>query len=189
MNSQQKNWFIGAIAVVIILASCGWIYFTQIRDKLHNEGLHRHIGEVLAEQAAKALGPKGKLVSIAIDTKDWPELKIQMQAFRLKLKKLGDYELREYEMDTKDQPKYGVGSGLSGRRYVRTVQKNTNAVLFVSFIGAPKLSSEEIAELGNKPKLIVESRSGDNLPSLFEHKLVLAAVVSRTNGLSRLIGS
>jgi hypothetical protein len=179
VNSQQKNRLVAGIAIAIILGSCLLIYLTQFKDAVHNVSLHKHIGEVLAQQAAKALGPKGRIVSIAIDTKDWPELKIQLQAFRAKLKKLGEYELREYEMDTKDQPKYGVGSGLSGRRYVRTVNKNTNANLFVSFIGAPKLSAEEIAELTIKPKLVVESRSGDNLPSLFENKLVIVAIVSR----------
>jgi len=179
MNPQQKNRLVAGIAIGVILGSSIWIYFTQFRNAYHNQALHQHIGEIMADQAAKTLGPRGHIVSIAIDTKDWPELKFQLDAFRAKLKKLGQYDLREYEMDTKDQPKYGVGSGLSGRRYVRTVKKNTKADLFVSFIGAPKLSAEEIAELGSKPKLLVESRSGDNLPGLFENKLVVAAVVSR----------
>ena len=120
-----------------------------------------------------------RAINELIAAKEWPELKIQIDAFKAALKKLGQYEVREYEMDTKDQPKYGLGSGLSGRRYVRTVKKNEKADLFVSFVGAPKLSSEEVAELGNKPMLIVESRSGENLYGLFQDKLVVAAVVSR----------
>jgi hypothetical protein len=179
MNPQHKNRLVAALSLFVILVSCGWIYFTQVRDALHNKGLHQHIGQVMAEQAAQAVGPKGKIVSIAIDSKEWPELKVQLQSFKTNLKKLGNYEIRDYTMDTKDQPKYGVGTGLSGRRYVRTVKKNLNADLFVSFIGAPKLTPEEIAELGVKPKLVVESRSGDNLSSLFENKLAVAAVVAR----------
>jgi hypothetical protein len=179
MTAQIKNRIIAAAAIVVILASCVWIYFTQFKTAQYNVGLHRRIGQVLAEEAFKALGSKGHVVSIAIDTKEWPELKIQMDAFKAALKKLGQYEVREYELDTKDQPKYGLGSGLSGRRYVRTVKKNEKADLFVSFVGAPKLTSEEVAELGTKPKLIVESRSGENLYGLFQDKLVVAAVVSR----------
>jgi hypothetical protein len=166
-------------AVVTIVASCCWIYFTQIRTVQHNVGLHRAIGEVLAQHTASVLGKKGRVVTLSIDTKEWPELKTQIEAYKAALKKLGEYELREYEMDTKDQPKYGVGSGLSGRRYVRTVNKNTNADLFVSFIGAPKLKTDELAELAKKPKLIVESRSGDNVPDLFDSQLLNVAVVSR----------
>lgn len=179
MNPQAKNRIIAAAAILAIVASCVWIYFTQFKATQYNVGLHRRIGQVLAEQASKALGSKGHIVSIAIDTKEWPELKIQLEAFKAALKKLGQYEIREYELDTKDQAKYGLGSGLSGRRYVRTVKKNEKADLFVSFVGAPKLSSEEVAELGKKPKLIVESRSGDNVYSLFQDKLIVAAVVSR----------
>jgi hypothetical protein len=51
--------------------------------------------------------------------------------------------------------------------------------VFVSFVGAPKLTPEEVADLPNKPKLIVESRSGDYVGELFQNKLALAAVVSR----------
>ena len=163
----------------MILASCLWIYFTQFRAAQHNVGLHQYIGQTLARHAASAAGQKGRIVTIAIDTREWPELKTQIESFKAALKKLGTYELREYEMDTKDQPKYGVGSGLSGRRYVRTVKKNPNADVFVSFVGAPKLTADEISELGTKPKLVLESRSGDNVPALFEKKLAIAAVVSR----------
>jgi len=179
MKSGLKQRLVGAAAIAVILASCTWIYFTQIKTARHNVGLHQKVGEVLAEQAAQLVGKKGHVVTIAISTKEWPELKTQIDAFKAKLKQLGDYELREYELDTKDQPKYGVGSGLSGRRYVRTVKKNLNADLFVSFVGAPKLTSDEAAELVKKPRLIAESRSGDNLPGLFERKLIDVAVVSR----------
>ena len=170
---------IGVAAVAVIAASCVWIYSTQFNAAKYNVGLHHQVGEVLAEQTANLIGKKGRVVSIAIDTKEWPELKTQIAAFKAKLKKLGEYELREYEMDPKDQPKYGVGSGLSGRRYVRTVKKNEKADVFVSFIGAPTLSDEEIAELGNKPKLIAEDRSPDNLQKLFRNELLHVAVVSR----------
>lgn len=179
MSAQTKNRIIAGAAILAIVASCVWIYFTQFRATQYNVALHRHIGQTLADQVAKAIGAKGNVVSIAIDTKEWPELKIQLDAFKGALKKLGQYDLREYQLDTKDQPKYGLGSGLSGRRYVRTVKKNPNANIFVSFVGAPKLTTEELTELGTKPKLVVESRSCDNLYVLFENNLVQAAVVSR----------
>lgn len=179
MRPEAKRGLHIAALFAVIGAACVWIYFTQNKTTRQNVELHRHIGEVLAEQTAKLTGKSGKIVTITIDTKEWPELKIQMDAFKAALKKLGDYDLREYEMDTKDQPKYGVGSGLSGRRYVRTVKKNENADVIVSFVGAPKLTKEEMAELSDKPRLIAESRSVDNLPLLFENKLIAVAVVSR----------
>ena len=166
-------------AVATIIGSCSWIYFTQLKAVQHNVGLHQRVGEVPAEQTAAIIGKKGRVVTITIETKEWPELKTQVDAFKAALKKLGDYDVREYEMDTKDQPKYGVGTGLSGRRYVRTVKKNENADVFVSFIGAPKLSDDELAELTRKPKLVAESRSPDYLQKLIENQLIAVAVVSR----------
>ena len=131
-----KNTVTAIAAVGVIAASCVWIYLGQTTKSKHNLALHRRVGEVLAEQAAEVAGGRGKIVTIAIPTKEWPELKTQIEAFNKKLATLGKFEVRDYEMDTKDQPKYGVGTGLSGRRYVRTVKKNADAAVFVSFIGA-----------------------------------------------------
>lgn len=179
MSPQGKRYLTATGAILVIAASCAWIYFAQVRQAKYNVGLHQRVGEVLAEQTTALVGKKARVVLILIETKDWPELQTQLDSYKVALKKLGDYELREYEMDTKDQPKYGVGSGLSGRRYVRTVKKNENADVFVSFIGAPNLSDEEMAELGGRPRLIAEARSWDTLPRLFASNIVSVAVVSR----------
>jgi hypothetical protein len=179
MSSNQKNALLATGSILVIIASSLWIYYHEFKAAKHSVALHERVGEVLAEQTMNLIGKKGYVALISIDSKEWPELKTQIQAFKQTLKKLGDYEMRDYELDTKDQPKYGVGSGLSGRRYVRTVKKCEKADIFVSFIGAPKLTKEDLAELTKKPKFIAESRSGDNLPDLFENKLINVAVVSR----------
>jgi len=179
MSPEAKRRVTVTLSLVTIVAACAWIYLTQTGEARHNKALHRRIGEVLAEQTAQLAGNKGKIVTLAINTKDWPELKTQIGAFKATLQKLGTFELREYEMDTKDQPKYGVGSGLSGRRYVRTVNKNTNATVFVSFIGAPRLSKEEIGELMINPRLVAEARNVENVPKLFQQQMIDVAVVSR----------
>ena len=137
MSSKQKNALLATGAILVIIASSLWIYYHEFRAAKHSVALHQRVGQVLAEQTANLIGKKGYVAIITIDSKEWPELKTQIQAFRETLKKLGEYELHDYELDTKDQPKYGVGSGLSGRRYVRTVKKGEKADIFVSFIGAP----------------------------------------------------
>ena len=95
------------------------------------------------------------------------------------LKKLGEYEIKDHQLDTKDQPKYGLGAGLSGRRFVRTVKNNPKADAIVSFVGAPRLSDEDLAELTKLPKFIAETRSPDHLPKLFEKQILQVAVASR----------
>ena len=114
VNTRMKNLTIVGAAIVSIVGSCLWIYFTHFKASQQNVELHRKIGEVLAEQTANAVGKKAKIVVLTIDIKEWPELKIQIDGFKAALKRLGDYEVRDSVMDTKDQPKYGVGTGLSG---------------------------------------------------------------------------
>lgn len=181
MSPKAKTIWTITLAGLAIAGSGAWIYWHEFKAPQHDVELHQHIGEIMAEQTAMVVGTKGKIVLITIPTSGEPELKTQLAGFRAKLKKLGDYDVREYEMDPKDQDKYGVGMGLSGRRYVRTANKNLDATAIVSFIGAPHMKDEDIAELQKVPKFIVEARAVDNLPKLFKQELISVAVAARFN--------
>ena len=181
MATTSKQIWTAILALIAIAASATWIYWREFKTPEHDVAMHRRIGEVMAEQTVRVAGNKGKIVLITIPTSGQPELKTQLEAFRAALKKLGQFEIREYEMDPKDQDKYSVGSGLSGRRYVRTVNKNLDAAAFVSFIGAPHMKDEDIAELKQVPRFVAEARSVDNLSKLFKKQLISVAVASRFN--------
>ncbi len=178
MSQNTKNLLLAVTSIVAIAGSACWIYFHYFKAPTFNIALNQRVGEVMAEQTAAAVGPKGRILLITIPTSGQAELAAQLDAFNRTLKKLGTYEVKEHELDTKDQPKYGPGTGLSGRRFVRAV-KNHSSDAIVSFVGAPDLSDEQIAELTKIPKFIAESRSPDHLPKLFEKKVIHAAVVSR----------
>lgn len=179
MSSTARTTSTILLCVLAIAGSVAWIYWHEFTTPQHDVELHGRIGEVMAEQTAMVAGPKGKIVLITIPTRGEPELQTQLDAFHAKLKKLGNYELREYEMDTKDQDKYGVGMGLSGRRYVRTANKNLDAAVVVSFVGAPHMKDEDIAELQRVPQFVAEARAVDNLPKLFKKELISVAVAAR----------
>ncbi len=174
---SKKAAIVGASLVAIALSA--FVMYRQLKAPAFNVALHQRVGQVMAEQTAKALGQKGRVVLITIPTGGEPELATQLDAFRATLKKLGDFEIKEKELDTKDQPKYGVGNGLSGRRFLRTIKNNPNADAIVSFVGVPSVSDEELADLKKVPKFIAETRSPDHLPKLFEKRLIEVAVVSR----------
>jgi len=179
MTQKLRNGLLITGSLLAIAISGLWIYYREFKAPKHNVLLHRRIGEIMAEQTAKAVGPKGHLVLITIPTSGEPELSTQLDAFRQKLKKLGDYDIKDHELDTKDQSKYAVGSGLSGRRFVRTVKNNPKADGIISFVGVPRLSEAELGELAKVPKFIAESRSADPLPKLFDKQIIQVAVVSR----------
>ena len=179
MSAKAKSLWTITLAGLAIVGSAAWIYWHEFKAPQHDVELHQRIGEIMAEQTAIVAGPKGKIVLITIPTSGEPELKTQLVAFHAKLKKLGDYTVRAYEMDTKDQDKYSVGMGLSGRRYVRTANKNLDAAAMVSFIGAPNLQDEDLAELQKVPKFVAQARAVDNLPKLFKKELISVAVAAR----------
>src|SRR5512137_1112351 len=110
MTSNAKNILLLAGAVIAIGASALWIYWSEFKAPQHDVALHRRVGEVMAEENARVAGKSGKVVLIAIPTRGEPELKTQLEAFHAKLKTLGQYQVRDYEMDTKDQDKYSVGT-------------------------------------------------------------------------------
>src|SRR5258706_16043876 len=127
MTQNAKTGLLIAGSLLAIMLSGLWIYSRDFRAPKHNVKLHRRIGEIMAEQTAQLIGAKGNLVLITIPTAGEPELKTQLEAFRQKLKKLGDYEIKEHELDLKDQAKYALGSGLSGGPFVRTAKNNPKA--------------------------------------------------------------
>jgi len=179
MNPKIKNLLLAIGSLLAIAGSASWIYYHEFKAPKHDVRLHQRVGEVMAEQTAKLVGLKGHLVLITIPCGPEPELKTQLDAFHHALNKLGKYEIKTHELDTKDQAKYGLGAGLSGRRFVRTVKNNPKADAIVSFVGAPKLSDEEVAQLAKMPKFIAETKSPDHLPKLFDKELIQVAVASR----------
>ncbi len=178
MTPGRKNMLIASACAVAIGLSA-FSLLRRYHTPPYNVELHQHIGRLIAEQTAKVVGPKGRVVFITIPTGSEPELATQLDAFKQTLKKLGSYDLKEQELDTKDQPKYGLGNGLSGRRFVRTANKNEKADAIVSFVGAPDITEQELTELKKSPRFLAEARSPDHLPKLFEKKLLQVAIVSR----------
>jgi hypothetical protein len=171
------------IAVLVIAASLGWIYWTQFRTPKAGDALHREIGRVMANETAKLLGGKGKIVIVVIDTPRAPEMKLQLEAFKQTLATNGTVKIKKEDvLDTKDQPKYRTGGGLSASRFLRIMKKAGDAGedAVVSFVGSPHLSSEEIAQLSDKrPRFIAESMTTEKMQKLFDKDILQLAVVGR----------
>jgi hypothetical protein len=181
VNSRKAKQALVVIACLAVIAiSAVWTYRTQFAAPRFNVVLHQAVGRAMAEETARLLGNKGKIVVVAMEFSKVPELQTQIEEFEKTLKQLGSVTVKEtYKLETEDKPQYGLGSGLSGRRYVRIVNKNTNALAIVSFVGAPHLTDDEIAQLKTVPKLIAESRSADKLKRLFDKQALHVAVVAR----------
>lgn len=162
-----------------IAASGIWIYFTQFAQPSFNRPLHERVGEVMAEETAKLIHKKGQVVVVTMDTSKAPELKTQLQVFEQTLKKLGPISVKELPVDTDDKPHYRTGAGLSARRFLRLIKKSANADAIVSFIGAPRMTEEELAQVAQAPKFVAECRSPEKIQNLFRKNILQVAVVNR----------
>src|SRR6267378_5979052 len=152
-NAKQKLTALGAILTII--ASAIWIYITQFAVAAYNIPLHQAVGEVMAEETYHALGRNGHVVIVSMETGQAPELKIQMEAYEKQLNLLGAITVKDRLMlDPGDNPKFRPGSGLSAKRLLKIVRKNPNTDAIVSFVGAPNLSDEELAQVKTMPVFI-----------------------------------
>ncbi len=180
MESKTKKQLTVAASLLAIGASMFWMY-QQYTEPNPSDFLHQEIGKVMAEETSRLLNHKGRIEVVAIDTPRAPELKIQLKSFEENLQKLGSVKIAKTEiLDTKGQPKYRTGGGLSASRFLRILKKGERYDAIVSFVGAPNLSDEECAQVGEKrPKFIAESLSVDNLGKLFQTNILDIAIVGR----------
>src|SRR6266446_5433985 len=177
--SKTKEILLLSGSLAAITCSGLWIYFTQFGQSTFNVPLHQHVGEVLAQETARLIHTQGQVVVVTMDTSQQPELKTQMQVFEKALKKLGPISIKELPVDTDDKPHYRTGAGLSSRRFLRIVKKSGGADAIVSFIGAPRMSEEELAQVEKAPKFIAECRSPERIKRLFDKNVLQVAVVNR----------
>jgi hypothetical protein len=177
--SRVKDSLLVSGAVAAIVTSGVWIYSTQFGQPAFNMALHQRVGEVLAEQTAKLIHSNGQVVVVTMDSGKFPELKAQMQTFEKALKKIGPMRIKQLPMDTDDKPQYRTGAGLSSRRFLRIVKKSSDADAIVSFIGAPRMTEEEMEQVDKAPKFIAECRSPDKIKRLFDKKILQLAVINR----------
>ena len=180
MESKAKKQLTIAASILAIGASMFWMY-QQYTAPNPSDFLHQEIGKVMAEETSRLLNHKGRIQVITIDTPRAPELKIQLQSFAENLQKLGSVKIAKTEvLDTKNQPKYRTGGGLSGSRFLRMLKKGERYDAIVSFVGAPDLTDEELATVGEKrPKFVAECLSTDNLQKLFQTNILDVAIVGR----------
>ena len=143
---------------------------------------HLALGEALAAQAVKAIGPGGRITLIAPDVVAFkhPGAEVQLTAFHR--------TLREAKLSVaatnwiKLNPLYL--RRVPPADFAELLRKQSDGDVVVSLIGPPLLTAEQKARLGEKRPRVVAVCSGDlplhfNLKSLFADNLLYAAIINR----------
>jgi len=175
-----KQKLIVAACLVAILASAAWIYQFEFRTPEANAPLHQAVGLALADETARIIGHHGNIVIVTMDSRNSPELKLQITAFEKDIKLIGGITTKDkVVLDPGENPKFRPGSGLSAKRLLKIARKHPGADAIVSFVGVPELSDQDLAQLKTTPKLIAETHSPEKLVNLLQKKLLVAAIVPR----------
>ena len=183
-NSTNRNLLIGAVAVLVIIASVVFLLWHHGEGGRLDTRLHRTLGMVLAEETAKLVAGstnKTRICVIALKPKESPAIKLQLDAFAHAVTNLTRAKIKATEyVDSSTSDKYGPGGGLSARRYARVMHNNTNSDVFVSFIGVPEWDKTEFSHWSNGfPPLVAETRDRKRVKKLFEKGLLKTAIVPR----------
>src|SRR5258708_10377319 len=178
LTAAQK--LVAVVSVLAIIASSVWIYRREFGPSQINLKMHQAVGQALAQETARALGHTGTVVIVTMEAGSAAEIKAQVAAFEKELKLLGAISVKDtVVLDPGDNPKYRPGSGLSAKRFLKIARKHQSAGAIVSFVGAPGLSDEDLAQMKSFPKFIAETPSPEQFVSLFDKRILLAAVVPR----------
>ena len=177
--SLKRSFTAGGL-VLVIVACWAWIYLNQSKLPLDNVPLHQGVGEVLAEQTIKLLGSTGQIIIVAIIPRDFPELTIQLTAFEKALQRASTISIQQKVFLEPNDPKYGLGRGLSPKRLLQIVQKHPAADAIVSFIGAPNFADNELEQMAKAhPKFLAETHSAERTLKLLEKGALHVAIVPR----------
>jgi TusA-related sulfurtransferase len=178
----NKKISVGMASLATVVAWL-WLYlFFCPRPPGIDRRPHEALGQVLAEEALKQMGPGARLMVIARDpqTYQMPAAVAQYAGFQGALKQAGKSAavVRLVKMD----PLRVVG--VAPGEFADLLRQSKEADVIVSFLGPPVLDGEQLAKLGAKRPRVLAVCSGAmparvNLKTIFDQKLLQAAVVSR----------
>jgi len=171
-----------AVGAIVAIVAAGVVIYRNARPPKDEVKLsvQEAIGEALAEETIKATESKGKIVLITLEEGQSPELDQYVAAFKDRIYDTPVKIARTDHISDEKSGKYGPGSGMSGKRFVRIIKKYPEADAIVSFVGTPDGEDEALKEVtAPVPKFIAFSRAPDDIDEMFEDKLLFAAVVPR----------
>ena len=174
---------VAAVAIAIIGTSAVWIYRKNFAELAYEPTVQVQtvVGEVLAEETIKLIGGLGQIVVITLEEGQSSELDTHYESFKDSLKKSSIKILRTDTISA-GKSKYGPGSGMSGRRFVKAVTQYAKADAIVSLVGLPGADEEELKEIKGQPvpKVVAFARDPKPLPELFANQWLHVAIVPRS---------
>jgi len=178
-NDQKHRKKMAIIAVIVIIASAGWLWHTMMPTPPKiNQAPSNGLGEVLAEETLKAIDNHGTVVPVIADSHTTD---IQWEAFKKEIKKHNTVTLADPVIV---KPYNGMEKEGAFRACIdKVVEENAKADALVLFVGLPMVWDDNnlmtLPSVG--PKIIAVD--GNNSPSkakkYFINSIVTVLIMSR----------
>jgi len=179
---MHKRKVLIALVLLAAIIAAGVSIFFQLRTPQDHRTppMDQIIGEALAEEVIHALSGTGRIVLVTLEKGQSPELDKYVDAFKHRIYKTPIKIANTDEIGSQKAGKYAPGSGMSAKRFVRIMRKYPPDQVIVSFVGTPDGEDKELRDLKPPlPQFIAFSRAPDDIDELFQHNLLLAAIVPR----------
>lgn len=178
----NKNTVVAVGAIIAILGSLTWLYFTEFRNgPSTNLKPFENLGYTVADETSKLLGNQGSVVIVTelMEVQKSPNTEAQIKGFKAGLAKKSGVtvkELKEIKRSMEGDPRYWP-AGHAGQ--IASMGEGANAtVLFMSL--PMELSRADAAALKeSKSKLVVVTAQSPILKPLLQQGIIQLAIVNR----------
>jgi hypothetical protein len=182
MDAASRKQMLVALGAIVVITSSGFLVFRTLTRPEFNHKLQAAIGQVMAEETTRLLNGKGRVVVVTLDFKQFPALEAQFKAFKKGLRGNSKITVGKIVVISSEKKRQGgPGIGLSDADYLKLLETDANADIFVSFVGTPDPDDERVDKLKGQPvpKMVALTRARKDLKKLFRREVVQAAVVPR----------
>lgn len=159
MNTETRNFVLLGVLVCVAAVSL----FLGLRDRAPkiDLGVYEALGAITAEETAKVLQDKAKLLLIARDTGSDknPSLEAQIDAFQQVLKKHRKLSVTVERFVASPMTMMATGGGIPPDQFSQIVEKYKDISVIVVFCPLPPLSDSDVAFLRNRKARIVVASS------------------------------
>lgn len=168
------------VGAVVLIGAAAVLMYKQLRGpRLFLEERYVFIGQKVADETARLLNYKGRIVVISFDYKGQPDQVVtETDAFLREIQKRG---ITVAGVELQDPVALAQGQKfLPGDIYLALVKKYPSVDAFVSFVGPPQLTRSQTAELAPKmPRCVAVSLFSFAGRRLFQDGIIQMAMLPR----------
>jgi hypothetical protein len=183
MDKRTKNFIVAGLAVGAAVLSL-YLAFADRSPKI-NLDPYDVLGAVTAEETAKLLGNKGRMLLIVRDSgpDKNPSVEAELRAFQETLKKRPGLSAVTERIRVTPMMMMATGGGAPPDLFLKALETHANTAAVVLFFGFPNLADSEMETLKKSGvKIVVVSSFRPGYKQLLERQVIHLAVVPRPDG-------